>query len=48
MSEITLYKINDLSELKSKLIEKGFEKKDNTKKVEIGENRNKETYLMEF
>lgn len=48
MSEISLYKINNMSKLKSKLIEKGFEKKNNTKKVEIGEGNDKGFYLMEF
>ena len=34
--------------LKSKLIENGFEKKNNMKKVEIGEGNDKGFYLMEF
>lgn len=48
MTEITLYKINDISKLKSKLKNKGFEKKNNTKKVEIGSEENKDEYLMDF
>ncbi|WP_296789782.1 DUF6119 family protein [uncultured Methanobrevibacter sp.] len=48
MSDISLYKINNISKLKSKLIKEGFEKKNNTKKVEIGEGKDKKEYLMEF
>lgn len=48
MTEVSIYKINNLPKLKSKLIEKGFEKKNNTKKVEIDEENDKESYLMEF
>lgn len=42
MSEINLYKISNLKELKKKLKDKKFKKKNETKKVEIEE----ETYLM--
>lgn len=48
MSEINLYKISDMSKLKSKLENKEFEKKSNTKEVIIGTGKNKEIYLMEF
>ncbi len=48
MTEVSIYKINNLSKLKSKLLDKGFEKKNNTKKVEIGEGKDKESYRMEF
>ena len=46
MSEINLYKINNLKEFKKKLKDKEFKKKNKTKKVEIDENNIKETYLM--
>lgn len=48
MSEINLYKISDMSKLKSKLENKEFEKKSNAKEVIIGTGKNKEIYLMEF
>ena len=48
MTEVSIYKINNLSKLKSKLLDKGFEKKNNTKKIEIGGGNDKESYLMEF
>ena len=48
MSEINLYKISDMSKLKSKLENKEFEKKINTKELIIGTGKNKEIYLMEF
>ena len=46
MSDINLYKISNLKELKKKLKDKKFKKKNKTKKVEIGEDNTKETYLM--
>jgi len=46
VSEINLYKISNLKELKKKLKNKKFKKKNKTKKVEIGEDNTKETYLM--
>lgn len=46
MSEINLYKINNLKEFEKKLKDKEFKKKNKTKKVEIDENNIKETYLM--
>jgi len=46
VSDINLYKISNLKELKKKLKDKKFKKKNKTKKVEIGEDNTKETYLM--
>lgn len=46
MSEINLYKINNLKGFEKKLKDKEFKKKNKTKKVEIDENNIKETYLM--
>lgn len=48
MSEITLYKISNIEELKKKLTEKEFKKQNETKKVEIKENERTETYFMEL
>lgn len=48
MSDINLYKISNLNELKKKLKDKKFKKKNKTKIVEINEENTKETYLMTF
>lgn len=46
MSEINLYKISDIEKVIEKITDKGFEKKNESKAVEIGEGNEKETYHM--
>ena len=46
MSDINLYKISNLNELKKKIKNKKFKKKNETRKIEIREGDTKETYLM--
>jgi hypothetical protein len=46
VSEINLYKINNLKGFEKKLKDKEFKKKNKTKKVEIDKNNVKKTYLM--
>lgn len=48
MSDINLYKINNLKELKKKLKDKKFKKKNKTKNVKIKKENTPETYLMTF
>ena len=48
MSEINLYKINNIQKLREKLIDKEFKKKNETKKIEIENNEIKEEFHMTF
>ena len=48
MSEINLYKINNIQKLREKLIDKEFKKKNGTKKIEIENNEIKEKFHMTF